>query len=97
MDETNRQIRYHELFDTDVIEAANWYDDRSSGLGDAFAGKVEEAVLDITQDPTRFSEIVQGMRYIRVHRFPYVALFDVTDREILYLGVLHTARSIEKW
>jgi len=38
-----------------------------------------------------------------VKRFPYIVLFDVTflfdvtESELLFLGVLHTARSIEKW
>jgi hypothetical protein len=66
-------------------------------LGDAFIELVRECVSDIVADPQRFALSPSGCRYLRVKRFPYVVLFDVTENELLLLGVLHTARSIEKW
>ena len=92
-----RTVRYHPLFEADVIEAADWYDARSSGLGDAFATNVFIAAESIISDPDRFALTANGLRYLRVQRFPYVVLFSVTDKELLILGALHTARSIEKW
>jgi hypothetical protein len=94
---TDRHVRYHPLFDQDVIEAANWYDDRSAGLGDAFSANVLFSVSEIFSDPERFARTTAGLRYSRVERFPYVVLFDLAGTEILMLGVLHTARSMEKW
>jgi hypothetical protein len=49
--------------------------------------------------PTRIAYALSsvGCRYIKLRRFPYVILFDVTDDELLMVGVLHTARSPEKW
>lgn len=92
-----RTIRYHPLFDSDVREAAGWYDRRSPGLGDAFVDLVRQCVADILADPERFALSPSGCRYVRLPRFPYVVLFDFADNELLILGVLHTARSIEKW
>jgi toxin ParE1/3/4 len=92
-----RALRYHPLFDCDVREAAGWYDRRASGLGDTFVDLVSQAVAEIIADPERFAPAQTECRYIRVSRFPYVILFDVTDVEILLLGVLHTARSMDKW
>jgi toxin ParE1/3/4 len=93
----DRKLRYHPLFDCDVREAAGWYDRRSPGLGDAFAGLVRECVSDVIADPQRFGLSPSGCRYVRVPRFPYVVLFDADDNEIRMLAVLHTARSMEKW
>lgn len=90
-------LRYHPLFDRDFIEAANWYDMRSAGLGDAFSMNVARAVENLASDPTRFSPTLSGLRYCRVDRFPYVVLFNVINDEVFLLGVLHTARSYEKW
>jgi toxin ParE1/3/4 len=90
-------LRYHPLFDCDVREAAGWYDRRSPGLGDAFVGVVRQGVADVTKDPQRFALSPAGVQRMRLPRFPYVVLFETTDDEILMLGVLHTARSIEKW
>jgi len=92
-----RTLRYHPLFDCDVREAAGWYDRRSPGLGDAFVDLVRQSAADVISDPGRFALSPAGCRYARVSRFPYVVIFDVTEHELQLLGVLHTARSMEKW
>lgn len=93
----SKSVRYHPLFDCDVLEAARWYDRRTIGLGRVFANLVRQSVEDVLVDPDRFAEEFPGVRYARIRRFPYVLLFDVTETEVLILGVLHTARSSEKW
>ena len=93
----DRRVLYHPLFDCDVREAACWYDRRSAGLGDAFVELVRQCAVDVISDPERFAKSSTGCRYVRLPRFPYVLLFDVVDDELLMLGVLHTARSMEKW
>ena len=92
-----RTIRYHPEFENDVIEAANWYDSRSPGLGDAFAANVLQATESIISDPDRFSLTFKELRYQQVKRFPYIVLFSVTETSLFFLGTLHTARSFEKW
>ena len=92
-----RTLRYHPLFDCDVREAAGWYDRRSPGLGDAFVNLVQQTTADVISDPERFAISPSGCRYARVPRFPYVVLFDLANQDLLLLGVLHTARSMEKW
>jgi hypothetical protein len=93
----DRRLRYHPLFECDVLEAASWYDRRSPGLGDAFINMARSGVAKIVSNPDRFALAEGGCRYVRLERFPYVILFDVVDDEVLFLGVLHTARSMEKW
>jgi hypothetical protein len=93
----DRRVRYHPLLDCDVREAAAWYDRRSPGLGDAFVELVQKRIADVMADPQRFALSESGCRYVRVPRFPYVVLFDVTETELLILAVLHTARAMEKW
>jgi len=93
----DRQIRYHPLFDCDVREAAAWYDRRSQGLGETYVQSVRVCVEQVIKDPDRFALASAGCRYLRLRRFPYVVLFEVANQELLLLGVLHTARSIDKW
>jgi hypothetical protein len=92
-----RAIRYHPLFECDVREAAGWYDRRSAGLGNVFVHLVAQSVNEIIERPESFAIGPAGCRGARVVRFPYVVLFDITDDELLMFGVLHTARSMEKW
>lgn len=96
-DATDKSVRYHPLFECDVLEAADWYDQRSAGLGNSFVDAARVATHRIIEQPSLFAPTEHGLRYVRLKRFPYVVLFDVTETEILMLGVLHTARSIEKW
>lgn len=97
IDEMDKAVRYHSLFPRDVSEAAAWYDQRVSGLGDAFVDLVKRCVADVIADPQRFALLGSQVRYIRIPRFPYIILFQVTPVELRLLGVVHTARSIEKW
>ena len=92
-----RAIHYHSLFECDVREAAGWYDRRSLGLGDRFVSLIAASVSDAIAEPLNHAVGPAGCRFVRVPRFPYVVLFDATDEEIHFLGVMHTARSIEKW
>lgn len=93
----NRSVRYHPLFECDIREAALWYDSRSLGLGDAFVEAARISTENAINFPERFATSSSGCRYVRLERFPYVVLFDLIGEEILMLGVLHTARSREKW
>lgn len=97
MPESGRRVRFHPLFDFDVIDAANWYDARSTGLGDAFVANVRDAVAAIVADPLSFARTPLGLRFARVKRFPYLVLFDVSDEQLLLLHVVHGARSVQHW
>lgn len=92
-----RTIRYHPLFEADVIGAAAWYDERHPMIGSAFVDEVSRAIDRLTQDPERRSVIDFGVRYWPVSRFPFVVFYDLHGHELLVLGVMHTARESQKW
>ncbi|MGE0608114.1 MAG: type II toxin-antitoxin system RelE/ParE family toxin [Pirellulales bacterium] len=90
-------ISYHPLFDCDVREAIGWYERRKVGLGNEFREQIRQSVATVIANPERFGRAASGFRYIRLPRFPYVVLFDLDEGRLVFLGVLHTARSIAKW
>ena len=92
-----RSLRYHPLFDSDVLDAAEWYDDRQPDLGSDFVTRVRRAVDRLIADPDRRTSIDFGVRYWPVERFPYVVFYDLTESEVLVLGVMHTSRDPKKW
>ena len=92
-----RSIRYHPLFDSDVLAAAKWYDARQEGLGSDFAKRVQFATSALIADPERHTSIEYGLRYWPIVRFPYVVFYDLTDVEVLVLGVMHTSQESTKW
>ena len=92
-----RSLRYHPLFDCDVLNAAEWYDGRQPKLGWDFVARVRRAVDQLIADPERRTSIEYGVRYWPVQRFPYVVLYDLTESEVLILGVMHVSQESDKW
>jgi len=92
-----RSVRYHPDFDSDVLAAAEWYDERQLGLGSDFVVRVQNATLALIADPARRSAVDYGLRYWPVERYPYVVFYDFTDAEVLLLGVMHTSQQPDKW
>ncbi|MEQ1903094.1 MAG: type II toxin-antitoxin system RelE/ParE family toxin [Pirellulaceae bacterium] len=85
-------LRYHPSFDSDVLNAAAWYDERHPQLGTDFIERVQRAVLQMVADPDRRTSVDYGVRYWPIERFPHVVFYDLTEFEILILGVMHTSQ-----
>jgi len=92
-----RSVRYHPLFDSDVLSAAEWYDGRQPNLGTDFIARVRKAADELIDHPERRTPIDYGVRYWPVERFPYVVFYDLTESEVLMLGVMHTSQDSGKW
>lgn len=92
-----RTVRYHPLFDSDVLNAADWYDERSPDLGADFVDRVRSSVERLVADPERRSKKEFGLRYWPVERFPYVVFYDLTELEVLVIGLMHTSQDAHKW
>lgn len=93
----SKQMRFHPLFEADVLSAVRWYDARSSEIGTAFLAEVKRAVENVQHDPERRSPVDLGLRYWAVRRFPFVVIYDLHETELLLLGVMHTAQEPKKW
>ncbi|MEQ8836607.1 MAG: hypothetical protein RID07_07365, partial [Lacipirellulaceae bacterium] len=74
-----RSVRYHLLFDSDVLEAADWYDNRSMGLGTAFVNEARRITEAVIRSPELYGLTPTGLRFARLNRFPYLVLFDFSD------------------
>jgi plasmid stabilization system protein ParE len=54
-------------------------------------------MLALLADPGRRTATDYGLRYWPVERYPYVVFYDLTDTEVIVLGVMHTSQQPEKW
>lgn len=93
----NRSLRYHPLFDSDALDAAEWYDSRQHNLGTDFLARVRKAIDQLIGDPERRTSVDYGVRYWPVERFPYVVFYDLSESEVLILGVKHASQESQKW
>lgn len=92
-----RTPRYHPDFDADVIGGAEWYAKSSQSLALDFTQKVQDATLALLADPERRLAFEFGLRYWPVVRFPHVILYDLTEAEVLLIGVYHPSQEPHQW
>lgn len=76
----------------DIAEAFNWYQDRRSGLGRAFAHTVKECFQQIRTAPLRNASRFDDIRRLNLGRFPYAIFYFMDNDAIIIAGVIHVRR-----
>jgi plasmid stabilization system protein ParE len=93
-------LRQHPSASTEVAEAAAWYDDRKPGLGDDFLDEMERSLAVIAEAPSRWPRVgglVEEVRRVQLHGFPYAVIYRVGARDVLILAVAHMRRRPGYW
>ncbi len=74
--------------ESEIGEAAGWYEDRLTGLGLEFLAAVDRAFSSITGNPERFPVWKQGHPFRRylLKRFPYVVFYEIEEGRVVNLG-----------
>lgn len=85
--------------ETEMVEAAQYYDEHQTGLGSDFLDKVDAAIDEIAADPLRFGfyRSSKNLRSVRLERFPYRLLFAVGSERISIVAVAHLHRRPGYW
>jgi plasmid stabilization system protein ParE len=81
----------------ELEEAVAYYDARRQGLGDEFATEVERAVSRLVARPTAWAPLSPRTRGCRTRRFPYRLVYQIREREILIVAVMHQRRKPGYW
>jgi len=81
----------------DIEEAAEWYEERRSGLGGEFLRAVRAALAGIARQPPHFPAARGEVRRARVRRFPYIIFFVPDAERVVVLAVLHGRRDPRVW
>ena len=77
----------------DIRTARDWYDGKSIGLGDEFAELFFFITRGLPGVPLHHAIDETGYRPIRMPRFTAVIYYDLSDSEIVVVGVLVNGRS----
>lgn len=75
----------------DIKTAYQWYEDKRSGLGVEFISEVEDCYQSIISYPDRYGYVQgsQDFRRIKLYRFPYIILFEISDHIVTVVRVAH--------
>ena len=82
----------------EIREAAEFYDNRVSGLGADFLDEVDAAIERILNFPEAWGLLGEKYRRCHLRRFPYSVIYSIQNRdEILVVSVFHQSREPLSW
>lgn len=85
--------------ESEIGEAAGWYENRLNGLGLEFLAAVDRAFSSIADDPDRFPLWKQGHPFRRylLKRFPYIIFYEMEEDAVVIWAVAHARRRPGYW
>ncbi len=87
----------HEDVEIEIIEAAEFYDIESIGLGKKFVDEIEIAIEKISCFPYADPIIKGGIRKKELNKFSYSLFYSIKAEEIRILAVAHHKRRPFYW
>ncbi len=97
----SRRIEYHELVDTDLEHAWNWYEDHERGLGDRSLDAIHATAVQASRWSNAGSPVLRDdddeiiERKLPAHGFPYAVRYQIADGRQIVMAVLHQHRHPE--
>ena len=91
-------VSFHDLAKLELNEAAQYYDRKSPGLGEAFVAEVERCADGIARNPKAGAVSLGSIRRRLIRRFPYALLYSVKpDTTVRILAVMNLKRRPAYW
>jgi toxin ParE1/3/4 len=91
------RLRFRPEIPADIAEACRWYEAGSVGLGEKFLREFDATLARIAIAPEAYAKGERDVRSVRMHRFPYVVHYRVTDTELVVLAVMYGGRDASSW
>jgi plasmid stabilization system protein ParE len=85
--------------ETDIANAAIWYQSQRDGLGEEFVAEVQTAVMSAVANPRRYPRLRRKpeVRRVLTKRFPYRVFFVLRPDTVVVFRVLHGAGHDREW
>ena len=91
------RLIYHPDAETELIEAAQYYEGQVPTLGTQFLDSVDEAIRLIQKTPERWRCIGADVRRYLIPRFPYAIYYRTFANDIRVLAFKHHRRHPDYW
>ncbi len=91
------RLSYHAEAEAELIDAIEFYERRSSGLGRRFLRAFDAAMTEISETPERWRVVKADVRRFVMRRFPYGIDYRVLPDELRVLAVKHHSRHPNYW
>jgi len=91
------KLRFTSDAETELDEAARFYNERQSGLGDEFVATVERGCELLLERPMAWKRLDRRTRQYLLRRFPFGIIYLVEDGEIVVVAIAHLSRKPGYW
>ena len=92
-----KKVVYHPEAFEEFIEAAEYYEVCSPGLGNRFIDSIEKGVSHLLQNAFLYKPDKLGRRKYIIKKFPYLLIYKIKDNCIFILAAAHAARKPGYW
>ncbi|WP_024336143.1 type II toxin-antitoxin system RelE/ParE family toxin [Desulfotignum balticum] len=83
--------------ETDLEEAALWYEKQNPRLGDEFLDEVQGIFKILSENPYLYAVTHKNTRRALVHRFPFGVYYLIDQNSIIVVAVMHGSRHPKRW
>lgn len=90
-------IRIRDEAQQDIKNAAHWYENQLSCLGQHFLDEVLNGLERITKHPYLYPQVLGEIRRILIRRFPFGIFYRVESTQIVIIAVMHSSRRPQLW
>ena len=90
-------VEFHPEAEAEMRATAQWYEARSTGLGQLFLNAVDVATATIAANPEAFGFAGPDIRRHLVRRFPFGILYRAERDRVYILAVAHSRREPNYW
>jgi toxin ParE1/3/4 len=91
------RLTYHPEAEAELVEAAEFYEARTPGLGERFLHEFDAAVAEIQTSPGLWPLVESDLRCHTMRRFPFGIYYLVRADELRVLVVKHHSRHPDFW
>ncbi len=81
----------------EMLEAAQYYEHQSKGLGSSFLFEIQQAVDEIGNGPEIWPRTRYEIRQRSIKRFPYRVLYRNDSDQIVIIAIMHLRRHPDYW
>ncbi len=92
-----KPIRFHPDADTEMLDAAVWYESQQPALGKRFLAAVQDTLNRIELNPELYAPVEGDVRRCLTRTFPFGVLFRIKPDFIAVIGVMHLHREPDYW
>ncbi|HET8775458.1 MAG TPA: type II toxin-antitoxin system RelE/ParE family toxin [Thermoanaerobaculia bacterium] len=90
-------VRFHPDADEELLEATEWYVERSATVAEGFVRDIDHAVARIAEAPDRYPLTRFGRRRFVLLNYPYDVVYRVLPTEVEIISIAHHSRRPGYW